>query len=70
MGHVETSVAALVEIGKSGVSRPMLLKRKGKDTGTLIVVDAEIVGADYPPVTTQQYAPPTAQMANASIISD
>eukprot|EP00978_Attheya_sp_CCMP212_P015662 scaffold40347_cov55-Attheya_sp.AAC.3 len=63
MGSLETSLGALVEIGKSGVTRPMLLKKNGKDTGNLIVTKAEIVGASQ----SRSVQPPTAQMAAASI---
>ena len=65
MGRLETSVSALVDIGKSGVTRPMLLKKKGKDTGTLFVTKAEVSGAS----SNSSVQPPTTQMASASISS-
>jgi len=65
IGRLETTVDALIEIGKSGTNRPMLLKKDGKDTGTLIITRADVSGMFALP----QYAPPTAQMAQASINS-
>ena len=65
MGRVETSVNALVEVSKTGATKPMILKKKGKDTGFLHVMKAEVQGIDQQSTTTQE--PPTNQMAAASI---